>query len=181
MALMQKARLLQGQQDDGGGFKKPDVSGFIPEGARDAVDRVVAAGMRIMYAPESRQKIMAEIQRKAPVPQKIAEAMTGLLLILDQKSKGGIPMAAIFPAALELLGEAGKTLEAAGQTVTQEDYNEAARMMFVLIGKKLGASKEQLMGTAEQVVGGQQQGQPQAGPPEVPQGDPQAMPDEEMA
>ena len=148
MALMQKARLLESAK-----FKKPDISGFVPPEARDAVDRVVAAGQKLMYAPEMRQELQAEIQRDAPPAQKMAEAVTGLLLTLDKQSQGGIPMAAMFPAAMELMGEAAEVLSAAGQPVTQEDYNEAARQMFVLIGRKLGASDDQLMQGAEQVVG----------------------------
>lgn len=160
MALMQKARLLQGKQP---AFKKPDVGGFVPPETRDAVNRVVAAGMKLVYAPEAREKLMDEINRDTPVPQKLAEAVTGLMLLLDQKSNGGIPMAAIFPAAMTLLGEAAEILQTAGQAVTQTDYNEAAQMMFVLIGKKLGASDEQLMGAAEQATRG---GEEEAGAPE---------------
>lgn len=148
MALMQKARLLESAK-----FKKPDISGFIPPEARDAVDRVVAAGVKLMYAPDMRQELQAEIQRDVPPAQKMAEAVTGLVLTLDKQSKGGIPVAAIFPAAMELMGEAAEVLGAAGQPVTQEDYNEAARQMFVLLGRKMGATDEQLMQGAEQIAG----------------------------
>lgn len=148
MALMKKARLLESAK-----FQKPDISQFIPPEAKDAVDRVVAAGTKLMYSPDMRQELQAEIERDVPPAQKMAEAVTGLILTLDKQSKGGIPVQALFPAAMELMGEAAEVLAAAGQPVTQEDYNEAARQMFVLIGRKLGASDEQLMQGAEQIAG----------------------------
>lgn len=133
----------------GGGFKKPDVSQFVPPELADAVDRVVAAGHKIMYSPDMREELRAEVQRDAPTPQKLAEAVVGLLLTLDKQAKGGIPNGALFPAAIKLLGEGADLLSAAGQAVSQEDFNEAARMSFVLIGTKLGAKPEQIMQAAQ--------------------------------
>lgn len=152
-ALMQRAKGRAPQ-----GFQKPDIAQFTPPDVKDAVDRVVAAGQKVMYSPDMRQELMAEIQRKTPTSQKMAEAVTGLLLTLDKQTKGGIPMAAIFPAGLELMSEAAETLQAAGETVDQATYNEAAQMMFVLLGKKLGATEQQMMATAEQAAGGAESG-----------------------
>jgi hypothetical protein len=138
----------------GSAFTRPDVKQFTPPAMHDVVDRIVAAGVRIMTSPEMRDEVRAALDNPAPVPQKLAENVTGLLLTLDQQVQGGIPMEAIFPAAMELLGEAAEVVQAAGQTVTQEDYNDAARTMFVLIGQKLGGTPEQIMGAAEEAVQG---------------------------
>lgn len=157
-SLMQRAKA-------GPGFKKPDVSQFVPKGMEDAVKRVTAAGFKLMYSPEMREELRGEIERDAPVPQKLAEAIVGLLLVLDKQSQGGIPMGALLPAAMELLGEGAEVLTAAGQPVSQEDFNEAARMVFVLMAKKLGASDDQVMQAARSAVpgGGQQMAEPDEG------------------
>lgn len=179
-SLMQQARskgaapTREPEEAQGGAFQRPDIGQFIPEESKDAVARVVAAGMKLMYSPQMREEVQKEIQREAPVGQKLAESVTGLVLTLDQQARGGIPMEAIFPAAMELLGEAAEVLTAAGETVTQADYNDAAQRMFVLIGQKLGATEEQLMGAAEQAVSG---GQPAQQAP-APEGEQE---DEEMA
>jgi hypothetical protein len=152
-------------ESGGGSFKRPDISQFTPPAMQDIVQRIAAAGMKIMYSPDMRQELMKEVQRDVPVPQKLAEAVVGLMLTLDQKAQGGIPAQAIFPAAMELLGEAAEVLSAAGQQVTQQDYNDAARMMFVLIARKMGAKDDQIMGAAQQIAGG---GAPAAGPPAGP-------------
>lgn len=130
----------------GGGatYTKPDISQFVPPDDKDTVDRVVAAGMRLMYAPETRDELASQVQRDDPVPQKLAENAVGVLLMLDQQARGGIPAAAIVPATLELLGECAEVLSAAGEQVTQQDYNDAMRVAIVLIGRKLGADDGQI-------------------------------------
>ena len=133
-------------------FKKPNVDQFVQPKDRDAVDRVVAAGVKLMYAPNMRAELRQAVDSDTPVPQKLAENAAGLLLILDQKAKGKIPVAALFPAALALLGEAAEVLIAAGQEVTQEVYNEAAQMLFVLLARKMGASDEQVMQASKQAL-----------------------------
>lgn len=154
--MAQVPSLLQRAKQKAPKFKRPDMAQFVPAEAKDAVDRVVAAGHRMMYSPEMRDDLQAAVDSQEPVPQKLANNVAGLLLTLDKQARGGIPMAAIFPAAMELLGEAAEVLNAAGQAVTQEDYNEAARSLFVVLGRKLGASDEQMMGVAQQAMGGQE-------------------------
>lgn len=151
-ALMQRAQAKGAA--NGQGFKKPDPSTFIPEGSKDAVDRVVAAGMRTIYSPAMRQELENEINRQVPIPQKLAEGVVGLVLTLDKQTQGGIPQAAIFPAVLMLLGEAADLLTNAGQPVTQDDYNEAAQMAFVLVARKMGAKDEDIMGELQKRAGG---------------------------
>ena len=157
MAIMQKAR----ERDT---FQRPDISAFVPKGQEDTVARIAAAGQKIMYSEQMRDDLDAEVQRDAPIPQKLAESVTGLMLTLDQKMQGGIPEEALFPAALDLLGEAAEVLSKAGQQVTMEEYNDGARLLFVMMAKKLGLSDDQIMGAAEQAAGGgEEQGEP-AGP-----------------
>lgn len=143
-ALFQRARQREAEK-----FQKHNIDQFIAPEVKDIVDRVVAAGMKVMYSPEMRDDIERALQSDAPVGQKMAENVVGLILMLDQKSKG-IPQAAIFPIAMKLLDEAADIMNAAGQPVTQEDYSDAARRMFVLIGQKLGVPDEELMSAAEQ-------------------------------
>lgn len=174
-SLMERAQEPQEEPDDaaedgdgGEGFKKPDISQFIPPEMKDVVDRVVAAGVKIMYSPQMREQVRGAIESNQPTPQKLAENTTGLLLTLDQQTPSGIPAGALFPVGIELLGESSEVLQSAGQDVTQEDFNQAARMMFVLIGQKLGGSPEQIMGAAEQALpGGEDGDDPAAAAPDA--------------
>lgn len=133
-------------------FKKPDISKLVPAELKDTVDRVFAAGMKMLYSPAMAQERQQGIQSQDPAPKKISDNVLGLLLTLDQKSNGGIPQAALFPVALELAGEAATILVTAGQPVTQDDFNNALLMLYVGIGKKLGGKPDELLGAASQAL-----------------------------
>lgn len=145
---------LMQQAAEGEAFQRPDLSQIVPDGMEDVVARVSAAGQKLMYSPDMRDELQAAVQSEDPIPKKLAENVTGLMLTLDSQTKGGIPEEAIFPAAVDLLAEAAEALTQAGQTVTQEDFREAMRMMYVLIGKKLQIPDEQLVAGAEKAAGG---------------------------
>jgi len=110
--LMDQARAQRGAQGpaDGGQFNAPDWKQYTPPELRDPVERIVAAGAKLMYSPELREELQQAVQSDAPVDQKLADNVVGLLLTLDQKSQGGLPVAALFPAGLGLLGEAAQVL-----------------------------------------------------------------------
>lgn len=173
-SLMGKAKA---EAPAGDTFKNPDISQFIPEGARDAVDRIVAAGMKLMFSPEMREELMAAVQSPDEIPKKIADNVTGLMLTMDGQSQGGIPVEAIFPALCKLAGEAANVLVEAGQNVTQEDFNDALLMIYVANGKKLGGSEEELMQGAQDALGGADADAPPEPDPE--QGAEPPMPEEE--
>ena len=154
-ALMQRAAQAVNQRPAGGPtFKRPTIP--VSPKMRDTVDRIVAAGMKVMYSPEMADEREQAVSGGGPVAQTLAESITGLTLILDQKSQGGIPIEAIFPAAMELLSDAAEMFIKAGKPVDQETYNDAARIMFVMIGRKLGANDDDLMQGAQQAAGGGQ-------------------------
>lgn len=155
-------------------FQKPNVAALpvvqkLSKEDRDAYQRIVAAGMKMMYAPETREQLMEGIRSKDPIPKKLAENILGLLLIMFQKSTGVPPPGALFPAAVELMGEAAEVLIKAGQQVTQEDFHDASILLFTMLGKKLGATDQQLMQGAEQALA-QAEGGAQEATPAAPQG-----------
>lgn len=154
--LMERAQQGAGKPapEQGPGFQKPDITGMYPPELKDSVDRIVAAGMKMMYSPDMREELMAEIKNSSPTPKKLAEAIVGLLLTLDKQTKGGLPEGAIFPAAVELLGEAAGVLIAAGTPVSQDDFEAAMQMTYALIGKALKIDPQKMMSAVEQAAGG---------------------------
>ena len=167
-SLFQRATAEPQGAEPEAGFKKHNIDQFIPPELKDIVDRVVAAGMKVMYSDDMKEDILDEIKRDVPPAQKMAEATVGMVLMLDQRSKG-IPMAALFPVAMKLLDESAEILVAAGQPVTQEDYSDAARRVFVLMGQKLGATPDQIMEGAGSGVPPEEPGEPQGQMPMAPQ------------
>lgn len=147
-------------------FTPADPAKIVAPQMKDTVDRIVAAGMKIMYSPQMKDEREQAVSGPDPIPKKLCDNVVGLTLTLDQQTKGGIPVEALFPAAMLLLTEAAQLLTQAGQDVSDEDYKDAARMIFVLMGKKLGGTDEQIMAAAQQAMpGGGEGGAPE---PEVP-------------
>ena len=172
-ALFQKAKASQapekaGEAPESGGFKRPDVKPLIPANLRDPVDRIVAAGMRHLYSPQMREQVMQAIQSDQPVPQKLGGNVAGLILTLDNQAQGGLPVDAMFPAGVELAGEAADVMAKAGQPVSQEDFNTSLLVLMAILGKKLGANDEQI---AQAMQGGGQPSPQERQPGEEPMDD----------
>jgi hypothetical protein len=136
------------KMEPAGDFKRPDLSKSIPAEQQDAVARIVAAGMKVMYSPEMREQVMEVVQSQDPVPKRLAESVVGLLLVMDQKAqKNGqpLPIEALPWAATELIGEAADILAAAKQPVSQDDFKAACTLAVWMIARKMGATDEQVM------------------------------------
>ncbi len=144
MALIDQAA-AEAPPQTGTPFEARDPKPFVASEQHDAIDRCVAAGMKLLYSAEMADERQAALQSKEPVPKRLADNITGLMLVLDGHSKGGIPGPVLFPAAVMLVSEAATMLTKGGQQVTQDDYNEALQILYVQIGKKLGASDDELM------------------------------------
>lgn len=173
LAEQAAAAAPQGESPESGTFTKPDITSAIPPEQVDAVNRIAAAGMKMMYSPGMRDELKAAVNSPEPTPKVLAENVTGLMLTIDQKAgNGGIPPEAIMPAAVELLGDAADMMVKAGRPVSQEDFKTAMQMLFVMMSKKMGMDDAAIMDTAnkslppDQQVGG---GAPPDGPAAAPQ------------
>lgn len=167
---MAKTPLMRQARAKAPAFKRPDIAPFIPKGQEDAVARLVAAGLKMMYSPGMKEDVLAAVQSPDPVGKKLGENAAGLVLALIQQSGGQAPEGAIFPAAVELMSECADMLAAAGEPVTQEDWKEGFMTLIAVIGKQLGGTDEQIMGEiGKHVPGGQQVG-PAEGMPEGEEG-----------
>lgn len=87
-----------------------------PDNRRDAVERLVTAGQKVMFDPKTHDGIMKQFQaiEAQNDTHRIAVGIGGLMQRLAEKSKGPLPVPALVPAAailsldaLEFLGEAG--------------------------------------------------------------------------
>lgn len=179
---MQNQSLMRQAKGKAQPFTRPDIAPFIPKGHEDAVARLVAAGMKMMYAPDMKDEVLAAVQSPDPVGKKLGENAAGIVLSLMQKAEGKMPQEAMFPAAAELMSECAEMLIAAGEQVSQEDWKDGFMTLIAVIGKQLGGTDDQIM----EAMGAPGMGGEEAPPDEAaPAGQPaQAMgpmPDEEMA
>lgn len=140
----------QGQQP---GKFKTKVAEALPPEMQEPFERVVLAGMKVMYSKDMQQDVQQIMGREGPIWKKLAEGVANLMTILDRQSGKGLPQEVIIPAAIELVNEYGDFLNQQGKTpVSPEDLQEASVYVAVVTAKLFGASDQDI----QQAFAGQQ-------------------------
>ena len=99
-----------------------------------AFEKVVLAGMKIMYDKTTFPIFKAGMLKKTPLPQRLATEAAGLMKMLMDKSNNSIPKQIIAPAAAMLLMEMGKFMtEAKIAKPTSDDIRQATMMMLKML------------------------------------------------
>ena len=130
-----------------------------------ALDRVVAAGLKLLYSPSTRQQLMTGLTREAPPDDVLAMEMTGVMKMMIDQSKGKMPANVIAPAA-DIL------------TIDLADFANKSGLMKIDAKTLLSARNKTALGVAK-VSGvldamkgqqGQEQPPPAQQPPQQPAG-----------
>lgn len=146
----------------------------MPEAAgkdQEAMSRVVLAGMKLMYDPKTFEIFKSGLAKDQPIDDKLATQAAGLMQMMDDRAKGGIPRQVIAPAATMLLIEMARFMEESGmQGPTEDELKSAITKLLKIVLRVFGAGRQQ--GSAPQ-----QAPQQQAMPAQPPQGlmQPQTM------
>lgn len=141
----------------------------MPPQMRDAYQRVVVAGKKMMYAPETAEAIHGIIlDDKIPMANKLGEGVANLVVMMDNQGNGTIPKDVLVPVGVTLMFEAADYLFEVGMEVTENDLSDAMEMMVYSIFEAYGVPQaevdkiiDKLMGdldlddeTKEKLVGG---------------------------
>jgi hypothetical protein len=111
----------------------------------EAVERIVTAGSKILYAPESRKMLISGLKGDKPVSQKLAMEVVGLIKIMYDKSKKTMPPSAIPAATAMLIYEVADFMKQAGLPVTMDDIKQAMvasmKLLTMAFQKEMNAAK----------------------------------------
>lgn len=117
----------------------------MPPELQNAYDRVVTAGMKIMFDKNSHQLLLKEIQGPGSTGEKLGKGIVGLMMVMFQKSNKTMPPAVMVPAGLELLMQAADFANKAGlMKVTNKDIGEGVDIMINLLLKAFGVKPQQI-------------------------------------
>ena len=117
----------------------------MPPELQKAYDKVVIAGMKVMFSKETHRIMLKELQRGGPLADRLGKGIAGLMLLLFKESNETMPPAVIIPAGLELLMQAVDFLRKAGlEKVTNQDIGDGMEQMVTTIAQKFGASPDSL-------------------------------------
>ena len=164
----QESQQMQGQEpseDHGGqGFdhsaelKKMRES--MPEKMRNAFDRVVLAGQKILYGKETQDMIDEFLNQNAPLEEKLGAGVANIVVMIDNKANGAIPKEILVPAGTVLLFDAADFLTQSGEKISTTVIGKAYEIMFYGIFAAYGAEPQQVdaaFGDMEQKLNTQQQ------------------------
>lgn len=152
----------------------------VPPQFKDAYERVVVAGMKIMFDQSTHAFAMKRVQQgEGSVGQRLGNAVAGLLSLILEKGKGGIPPQVVVPAGITLLVSAADFMNRSGiEAVPAKEVGVATEVMIddVLKMFKIDPAKAAALEPPGGLVDNTPAGEPQ--PPEAPMGEPQP-PEEE--
>lgn len=117
----------------------------VPPEQKDRFEKIVLAGMKIMYSPETSEMMQSQLKKEGDPTENAGEGAAKLFGILMHESKGTMPMAAAIPAMQVLLCEGLDYMEQAGLIqVTNDVIAEATKAMMGYILQMVGVKKEQM-------------------------------------
>lgn len=117
----------------------------MPPELQEAYERVVIAGMKVMFSKESHRAMLQEIQRPGPMAERLGKGIAGLMLMLFKESNASMPPNVIIPAGVQLLMEAVDFLRKSGlEKPTNADIGDGIEIMIATILGKFGVAPEKM-------------------------------------
>ena len=117
----------------------------MPPELQEAYERVVIAGMKVMFSKESHKLMLDELQKEGPLGQKLGMGIAGLMLLLFKESNQTIPPEVIIPAGVNLLSRAADFIRKSKiEKITNANIGDAMEVMISTILQKFGVGPEQM-------------------------------------
>lgn len=150
----------------------------LPANLKDAYERVVLAGMKVMFSDETNEMAMNALRGDGPIDERLARGVAALMGLLIKQSNGTLPPPIVIPAGIELIAAAGDYLKKSGDEPITDDEIAGAMADYVqIIFEQAGAKSPQemqrmLQGAMAQGGGGApaQPAAPEAEAPPAPKG-----------
>lgn len=133
----------------------------LPKGMEAAYDKIVKAGLKVMFDPSTQDDTMNFIEESNGDPTKMAEGVTAVVVSLFEQSNNTMPPNLLIPAGIELLVHAADVANAGGMNLDKQAIAEAMSSVVQQILVKFGATPEQM----QKMMSGMDSGaaMPQAG------------------
>lgn len=137
----------------------------VPPELKEALDRIVAAGMKVMYSEETHQNVMEMMPKDGSPAQNLGVGISRLISLLYEQSNKTLPPQLMIPAGLVLLIDAADYLKQSGEMdIEDRDIGEATIVMITEIFKLAGGNADMAMQLVDQM------GLSQGANPERPEG-----------
>lgn len=152
---------VQGTPEQGAAITPESIQEGIkmPPKLQNAYDRVVLAGMKIMFSEKTNQVVMKQMQGQGPVSERLGMGIAGLMATLYKESNKTIPPAVIIPAGVYLLAQAADFLKKTQiENIDDKAIGDAMQIFVEITIKMFGGDPDKvygiLNGFSNQNVGG---------------------------
>lgn len=132
---------------------KSNIEQHTPPELKEIVDRLVLAGMKMMFDEKTNQFVMAEFKKLGGDAQAVPVAISALITQLLARTKGRMPPPAIVPATLILLMEALAFLDEGGVIKVDADViSDCTEDTAAYLMQKLGLDSPEQIARARQEI-----------------------------
>jgi hypothetical protein len=147
------------QEGQGGAVDTKQIEAAIevPPNLKQAFDRVVLSGMRIMFSKDSHKLLLEQLNKEGPLAQKLTEGIISLMYLLWTQSNKTIPPQLMVPATVVLTLRAFDYLQQAGDPeATKEVLGEALNGAVTGVMERFGVDPNNLQGALQEGAQGAQ-------------------------
>ena len=122
----------------------------LPDQLRQAYERVVDGGLKLMFSPQTREQTLQFMQGAGDPAEKMGEGVAAVMATLFKQSNNTMPPEVIIPAGVELLLHAVDVVKKSGGEWSQDDTAESMANMVEAIFRQFGTSLDQVGGMMQQ-------------------------------
>ena len=108
------------------------------------LERIVAAGMKVMFDPKTHDMMLEQIDAEGPIDQKLGQSIAGLLGLLMKESNNSLPPDMLIPAGIVLLVHAADFLEKSGEPVSDEEVAAGISVLVRSLLKQFGMDPDKV-------------------------------------
>ena len=112
----------------------------IPPNLSNAFERIIVAGMKFMYSPETSKATLDQLKADGTPGQRVGRGVFYLMMLLFKESNQTMPPQLIVPAGIYLVTESSDFAKQVGIEMTDKDMGEAMQVFLSLIMNKFGGA-----------------------------------------
>lgn len=124
---------------------KQGIEAKIPPNLQEDTQKMVVAGMKIMFDAQTHQMMMKQINQSGDITDNVAKGIGALMSIIFRSSKGAPPIDAAVPASILLMVEALDYLAQTGKIqITPDIVAQCTKTLMAYMMQKLGLTPEKI-------------------------------------
>ncbi len=117
----------------------------LPPELRNAYERVVAAGMKVLFSKQTHKYMLDQLQAPGSNAEKLGQGIAKVMVFLFNESNGTMPQEVIVPAAMLLVMKAADFINESGKgKITDEEIGQAMEILVDALFEGFGADRSEL-------------------------------------